>query len=171
MFSLAHQHGNGLRWLMLADWPSGWTAACRNGAGHPGSYQTQAELTVGSGTAWLPARGWSSVVNSTKASVVAAPHGWPAGLCTSRPARYWGLVTAVRAVLGGSGRWRTSLPSRCPRRIRQTDLLPCLPLPEVEVSGVRLSSIPSTLSVTALFECLTAIVETTTAHTLGCLGG
>ena len=47
------------------------------------------------------------------ASVVAANHGWQAGLCTSRPARYWGLVTAAQAVLVGSGRWRTLLSSRC----------------------------------------------------------
>ena len=50
------------------------------------------------------------------------------------------------------------------KKIRQTDLLPCLPLPEVEVSGVRLSPFLPTSSDAALFERLTAIVETTTAN-------
>ena len=50
-------------------------------------------------------------------------------------------------------------------RIRWTDPLPNLPLPEVEVSGVRLFVFlhTSTRSAADLFERLTAIVETTTA--------
>ena len=50
------------------------------------------------------------------------------------------------------------------KKIRQTDPLPCLPLPEVEVSGVRLSPFLPASSDAALFERLTAIVETTTAN-------
>ena len=50
------------------------------------------------------------------------------------------------------------------KKIRQTDPLPCLPLPEVEVSGVCLSPFLPASSDAALFERLTAIVETTTAN-------
>ena len=58
-----------------------------------------------------------------------------------------------------------NLPSVPKERIRWTDPLPNLPLPEVEVSGVRLFVFlhTSTRSAADLFERLTAIVETTTA--------
>ena len=58
-----------------------------------------------------------------------------------------------------------NLPSVLKERIRWTDPLPHLPLPEVEVSGVRLFVFlhTSTRSAADLFERLTAIVETTTA--------
>ena len=54
---------------------------------------------------------------------------------------------------------------RTKERIRWTDPLPNLPLPEVEVSGVCLFVFlhTSTRSAADLFERLTAIVETTTA--------
>ena len=57
-----------------------------------------------------------------------------------------------------------NLPSVPKERIRWTDPLPNLPLPEVEVSGVCLFVFlhTSTRSAADLFERLTAIVETTT---------
>ena len=59
----------------------------------------------------------------------------------------------------------SNLPSILKERIRWTDPLPNLPLPEVEVSGVCLFVFlhTSTRSAADLFERLTAIVETTTA--------
>ena len=111
-------HGHGLRWPMLADRPDGRTASGQYGPGHPESYRSTAALPVGQGTARLLAHGWSSVGSLTMAFAwerpdsVAANHGRLAGLCTSRPAGYWGPVLAARAVPGGSGRWRALLSSR-----------------------------------------------------------
>ena len=103
----------------MADRPDGRTTAGRYGPGHPESYGPTAALSVGQGTARLLVHGWSSVDSLTMAFAwerpysVAANHGRLVGICTSRPAGCWSPVIEVQAVLGGSGRWRPLMSSRC----------------------------------------------------------